>query len=254
MPKARMREDEEFAKSRFEAYLRSRAPAETLTWRPGDEPPDYYLMLGHYEFAVEITTLTDSISTSGGLLEMEGLDAWHKNFVKEIQNEAVLSGILSGDYNIVFGFVGFDVYGNRKIVKKRILEVIALTKTDSEFALRDIDIDGRPVCTMFKVRGNPSVACVGGPMVSKWDVEADQDAFIPLQNAINTKMKKLSHVSMQKILILRSTSILSDVELYRNFLSKLINVQYFHTVFIIGNWVKATNEQYVLYSANPEWR
>jgi hypothetical protein len=254
MPTARMREDEEFAKSRFEAYVRSRLPKKTIVWTPGDEPPDYYLTVGQDEFAVEITTLMDKVTTPRKEVTVEGLYASYDDFVKEIEAEASKSGILSGEYCVTFAPAHLDIYRKRKILQNEVLDFIRNTQTYPEVTATNMEIDGLPYCSIFKGQGKiPRVCIVGYPFVSKWDGEAIQQSYIILQNAIDTKAKKPAQLQKQKILVLRSTAVFSQVEIYRDFLPKVTNLQFFHTVFIIGSWIETTRRDYVLYTVDPGW-
>jgi len=54
-----LREDEEFV-------ITSVASAFSASWRPGENPPDAYLVLGSNEIAVEITTLTQYVTDGRG--------------------------------------------------------------------------------------------------------------------------------------------------------------------------------------------
>jgi hypothetical protein len=55
----RLREDEAFA-------ITSIARAFSGTWRPGENPPDAYLVLGAETIAVEISTLTQHVTDDKG--------------------------------------------------------------------------------------------------------------------------------------------------------------------------------------------
>src|SRR5579862_3885740 len=79
-PKSQLRDDEEFA-------ITSLATAFSATWRPGENPPDAYLIRGTDTVAVEISTLTQYVTDEKGARPRLSDDIPTAALADELNNE-----------------------------------------------------------------------------------------------------------------------------------------------------------------------
>ncbi|MCL5957998.1 MAG: hypothetical protein M1358_01560, partial [Chloroflexi bacterium] len=89
-----MRDDEELCKKCFDRYLVDSLGLRSRAWREGEDPPDYYLILGDRGFAVEVTNLIGELHTASGSISDEGYSAAVRKITKTIKSRAIEQGIL----------------------------------------------------------------------------------------------------------------------------------------------------------------
>ncbi|MDE3090782.1 MAG: hypothetical protein KGJ80_15510, partial [Chloroflexota bacterium] len=124
------RSDEEFCRSEFDKFLRESLGKTSIVWEEvaqSSEPPDYYLQLGDYRFAVEVTSIRETIKITPSPLTATGLSAASKKFVESIEKSAVDEGILTGMY--VVTLEPMDAFAEVKnLIAERILSYVRSTK------------------------------------------------------------------------------------------------------------------------------
>jgi hypothetical protein len=75
-----MREDEKFVVQAVAAFCSG-------SWRPGEDPPDAYIDIGSKEIAVEISTLTQHVTTDRGIRERLSDDETVTRLANELSDE-----------------------------------------------------------------------------------------------------------------------------------------------------------------------
>lgn len=81
------RGDEAFCTSEFEKFLRESLGKTSIVWEEvaiSAEPPDYYLQLENQRFAVEVTSIRETIKINPSSLTATGLSAASKRLVESI--------------------------------------------------------------------------------------------------------------------------------------------------------------------------
>ncbi len=126
-----LNEDEEFV---IESLSRSVGGS----WRPGEDPPDAYLVQGKIEVAVEISTLTQYVPTESGDLEPRlSQDMGILRMCDEL-NEELSEVIPSGSYVILTLTAPINKLRKFKsILKNKIIEIV--NKGDLEQSTFDIN-------------------------------------------------------------------------------------------------------------------
>lgn len=274
-----MREDEELCKHCFDRYLVDKLGSRGIRWRPGDEPPDYYLNVESREFAVEIRGLVGRTSTdSGSSISDIGYSASVKRLCERIQTAATQEGILSGFY--VIHFEGpFDHFGKaKKLVEKGALDYIEYTQSRSNAPWCMIFAPDR--AAMKKVHITPDeIASISGASArwmpgscsikkfgssrdliaetltardwSMWEGEMLAQACSLLQEAICEKKDKLKHITMvPKILLLLDQWPLAEPLIYQRCIGRVDFLDSFHSIFI----VESQNEGYFVQTQERSWR
>ncbi len=83
-----MRADEEQCKNKFDAFLRQRYLDGDISWRCGDEPPDYYVRLRGDCYAVEVTNLFENIELGDETTSHLGFRTRVLAFLRQIEQKA----------------------------------------------------------------------------------------------------------------------------------------------------------------------
>ena len=144
-----MRKDEEECKAAFHTFLASTQGLEDIRWYPGDEPPDYYVFLDRTKYAVEVTTAMEQINLKSKTMSHLAFRSTVCQFLKEVEQEALLSAILTGAYSV--RFKPLDSFGKlRRQIKKGINEYLCSTQNDSSAPAKTIIGKGHSRCEIIK--------------------------------------------------------------------------------------------------------
>jgi hypothetical protein len=247
-----MRDDEEFAKQRFDDYLHNKT-SEAIQWKDGNQnvPPDFYLTIGAEEFVVEVTALTEQIELSAKSMPIRTLHGWCNDFVAEVKRKALEAGKLRGTYYVSFSIADKDVYSVRKPLMRKLLELIANTQEEDQVASTPVEVDGIKYCSVQKTpRAGDNVFVGLYPSTANWEIEALEGALQLLKNAVTSKAKRLQPFSQKKILLLLAEYPFVSSGVYRNFVDD-VDLSQFHTVFIVDSL--GTDRSYVLYTEHRAW-
>jgi hypothetical protein len=244
---------EEFCRSKFDEFLRRQSPSVSLKWHEvlqQDEPPDYYLELGEAKYAVEVTTLMESVSVGSTSIPQAAVvqSLWH--FVDEVEQFARQGGYLKGTY--VVGFL--KPIDNFRVVREQIrdalLEYVKDTQDEDSAPEKAVFRRGAERCSIKKVHSLADKFHKAGPTDFKWEGEVASQICTLLDERLADKVDKLRTVVGPRILLLYDSYHFASLELYRQCVGRLPHVTFFHTVFI----VQGENTGIVLHSENDEWR
>ncbi|MCC6298064.1 MAG: hypothetical protein IT314_02110 [Anaerolineales bacterium] len=204
------REDEEYAKTSFDEYLRSKYPNIVIKWEDvpqQKEPPDYYLDLGVNKIAVEVTTLMESVDLGGEKpITFQGVINWMNKFVREVEKNALKQGYLYGTYVISFNRPIRNFGRLKQQVQSDILNYIYETRSlESAPAKIVYQAPRLQKCTVQKVNQNTNSIYRAGPTNGKHESEAKSQITDLIVKSIHEKETKLSKVHPPKILVLFNT-------------------------------------------------
>ncbi len=247
-----MRENEELCRRCFDRYLVDRLGLQPISWREGEDPPEYYLVVECRKFAVEVTTLVGEIKTgSKSIADIEYVAALRK-LAKRIQAVAIQRGILRGTYGILFNGP-FDRLGRiSSLIESQALNYIRDTQNLSEAPSCTIFKQGDRTCSIQKIKSSPDKIGYGInalPDWGKWEGDILTEACHVLQKAISQKKEKLEHITLPKILLLLDQYSFAEPHIYKQCIEGLNLLECFHSIFI----VKKENEGYFLHTQDRSW-
>jgi len=204
-----------------------------------NDPPDYWLTIEYgRKYAVEVTSskFCREISDYKGIAERTFVKSVYK-FAKDIESEAIKKNLLRGTYTLDFKKPIPD-RGYRKYMKKirafifnYLKETFDLTKTEpfsfyiDEVEIFDISKSNDDRNAFYALPGARS-AFINSP-------NNDELIVGMLQYAINDKMDKLKSIKEPKILIYYDTYYLSTEDNYLRCTTRLDNVGFFDSIFVI---------------------
>ena len=138
-------------------------------------------------------------------------------------------------------------------MEQQLFDYIKRTQFDSSPAKEYIVIDGKKSCSIHK-GGNPKPQVTIGayPITFQWEEDSKQEMCKLLHEALNTKSKKLSHISLPIILLLLDENHFLETAYYGNCTSVVSLLQQFHTVFVINPFSKG-EEDLMLYTSSTSW-
>ena len=269
-----MRPEEVFCQRRFDRYLNSRLGLQPA-WRPGPDPPDYFMEIGGSIFAVEITRLIGRVGGPGGpSMGDAAYEASMQQLCAEIERTASDEGLVQGIYilNPVGPFTEWPQA--RRLIKSNALHHIRSTRSAattpwqiiftesaqqpsgpriSVESARDAAIGAwvSGHCSIAKLAANPDgVYCVAtAPGRIMWEGEALVRACRMLQRAIIKKKRQLGDTVHPKILLLLHEWPMVDGSIYTQCLDRLRFLDCFHSVFVVHTRDRA----YFLYTQEPRW-
>lgn len=244
--------NEDFCKSEFDDYLRKVAPVTAIQWQDvpqRKEPPDYYLSYDGIEYAVEVTTLMETIPV--GMLSLPHAavvqSLW--GFVDEVEETAKRGGYLHGMY--VVGFLqpieNFSVV--REQIQAALLAYIAATQGLERAPEEEVFRHGPQRCSIQKVGNSRDKIEKAGPTDIKWEGEAAIQICSLLEERLADKCHKLRNIPNPKILLLYDSYRFADESLYKDCVARLADLAHFHTVFI----VRGNAGNFVLHSHDGVW-
>ena len=252
-------DSELFCEDVFHNYLKDHLMNFDAEWQryPNGEnnPPDFNLILRDQIYAVEVTETKIIRKDRNDTVEEKTFISSRKNFVKDVQSEALKLGILKGHYCIFF-LMSWTVSLNRKLkenVKKQLLKYIEKSKSEECLDPFDIKINCRIVCQIFKLN-NDFNEIFASFADGAWPESQEMQNYVCnfFQYAISDKIEKLEKYAVPppRILILFNTYYFSTPEMYKNCLLKIKNLEFFHSIFV----VMSRNNRFFLYTGDEEWK
>lgn len=233
-----MREDEQYACERFEAYVRERLPTAEIEWEEGEDPPDCYLQIDGRRFAVEITTIVDYVVVGTETIPRHSVETNRERLVEEIDNEAHSRGIASGKYYIGFPPLppGVDFMSRRRQIKEAILDTVKRSGAEPPGFSQVISFDGRDYCVVAKAHNDEDRIAYGAISTEygKWEGEIEEQARDLLQGVIDQKTEQLEGTSAPKILLVLHRYPYVDPVDYHRLVPDVEGLDEFDTVCIIG--------------------
>jgi hypothetical protein len=181
-----LRDDEEFVITSIAAKLSG-------TWRPGEDPPDAYLILGADTVAVEISTLTQYVTDDRGTRSRLTDDIATLKFANDLNDE--LKHLVPDGYTI--GLVLSSPILELRKTKAQLEKIIRdhLTDLTSLQADQHIKLNGNPIRVYLNHHGEALYKKVSAAFTnrsSNADILANTTQI--LEDRIVTKTKKCSHI------------------------------------------------------------
>lgn len=244
--------EEEFCHSQFNEFLHSFPSPSTIHWDEvpqHEEPPDYYVTLDGKKYAVEVTTLMETISVGRRDLPQIAIVQSLWSFVDEVEATAKRYGCLNGTY--VVGFIEpIDNFGSVKDeIQERLLEYVERTQHVDAAPEKTVFGYGSQQCWIEKVHGLSDQILKGGPTNVKWEGEAAIEICNLLKERLNDKRYKLRNVLKPKILLLYDHYRFANQSMFKACVDGGVKVASFHTVFVI----RAGGNNFTLSSENKNW-
>lgn len=241
----------------FHNFLKSKIPNNEFNWtrypNGPNEPPDFNLEIGKKQYSIEVTETKVIRKERGSEIEERTFFKSREDFVKELNKEANDSKILNGHYFIFF-LVPWTIPLTAKLknrIKSDVMNYIVNTKNEYDSSPHEIKDKYLTVCQIFKsgITGNRVTATFAD---GRWPNTEDSQQYVLdiVQEAISEKKRKMSakNISAPRILILFNTYSFAYPDNYKNCLSKLKNVSYYHSIFIVMSDIS-----FFLYSKEKNW-
>jgi hypothetical protein len=252
------REDEEFCRMQFSAFLSKFFSPPEVSWTEvaqQDEPPDYYLCLKDIHFAVEVTTLLEKIPVgSSSLLPPSVISKFVRDFVEKVEIVARAKGCLRGCYLVVFPTPIESLSDVQDEIQRTLLDYFrrtySLDTSPPEIVFERIApqrIFQR--CEVLKLHNKHDRILPGGPFWTKWEGNAAIILCDLLRESINTKVSKLANIAVPRILLLLDEYMFADRETYEKCIPHISLLSSFHTVFVVKN----DGGGFVIHSQNSHW-
>lgn len=246
------RADEEYCKSKFDAFLKRYVDPTAVVWEEvsqRDEPPDYFLHLHGVKFAVEVTTLMETIPVGTAALPEAAIigSLWH--LVDEVERIAGSEGHLHGMYLVDFSrpIDGFrDV---RHQIQSDLLDYIQATQGLSSAPEKTVFKQGNQWCRIRKLQDSPDKVVQAGPNRGKSEGDAAEDICNLLEERLVAKNHALRDIRYPKILLLCDSYHFASLDMYRDCISQLSLLASFHTVFVL----QGNGDGFVFHSEDPSW-
>jgi hypothetical protein len=223
-----LREDEEFA-------ITSLATAFSATWRPGENPPDAYLILGASAVAVEISTLTQYVTDGKGTRPRLSDDLATAAFANVLDDE--LKNLIPNGYTI--GLVlSSPILSLRKtraklaqILRTHIADLASL-ETD-----RKIQINGNDITIYLNHHGEKNFRKVSAAFLNRSsNPNVLSNVTQILEDRITTKARKCDRLQEPAPiwLALLNDYWLTDADTYRYALSRLSLEHPFEKILLVN--------------------
>ncbi len=203
------------------------------TWRPGENPPDAYLMQGNIEVAIEISTLTQHVTGKSGALEPRlSQDMGVLRLCNEL-NEELDNLIQPNKYIILTLHTPVDKLRKfKKILKDRLIEIANSGATEDVSS----DIKGNIIKVHIVKDLGPSkkkVVCVVVNRNSNPDITLNVN-FI-LSHRVQDKTHKCSNVTHRPLwLALFNDYWLADSNSFEQAMQQYSKVHPFEKIFLIS--------------------
>lgn len=252
------RDDEEFCKAQFDTFVKRFFAPSQVTWHEvaqQHEPPDYYLLLDNTKYAVEVTTLVESVRVgTSSQMPPSAVHRFLEQFVDAVEEAAKTEGYLRGYYLVEFTAPIDDFTVVREGIRDGLLEYIRTTSglesAPREKVFERIVSQRMPQqCWIRKVGSRPSKVKGGGPVWTKWEGEAAEEICGLLGKSLSGKAGKLKDVGDPIVLLLLDEYRLADRHMFEGCVRCLPWLAHFHTVFV----VQGRESAFLLHSQNPDW-
>ena len=244
--------DEESCRSEFDDFLRKASPSVVIRWhevRQQDEPPDYYLSLDGIEYAVEVTSLMETLPVGTLLLPYVAVTRSLWDFIDQVEETAKREGYLHGAYAV--GFLGPIEYFSmvKDQIRAALLNYIETTQGLESAPERVVFGYGGQRCSIQKIHNAGTKIVKAGPTNFKWEGEAAIQICSLLEERLADKCRKLRNISAPKILLLYDSYHFADKQMFKDCVTKLSDLASFHTVFV----VRGSTNSFILHTLNSDW-
>jgi hypothetical protein len=246
------RDDEEFCRKAFSAYLSSVSPSLSQVWaaiEQSEEPPDYELNLGGTDYAVEVTTLMEKVQVGNLHLPPIGITNSLWSIVRKIEQHAIDQGKLHGAYYVCFLHSIPNLAAIQEALEKFLFDYFEKTFAKDRAEQAELRIGFQHICFVAKVFNSETFVNIGGPVFAKWEGESSLPICSILQEAIEDKSRKLRMIDQPKILLLLDMYSFASNSAIKECVSVLSGLDAFHSIFI----TKPSGNHLMLKSENPVW-
>jgi hypothetical protein len=233
----------------FDNYLSSRYPQLDRKWEePEIDPPDWYIYIGDYLYAVEATSITEYMSVGqGDPVPSPAVMTSLTEFVDEIEQEAIDQGILSGAYLISLAPIP-NLRKHKKELISRFLDYISNTKdvpSAPEHSLGKIHNNRVSIVKMHN-RSSFITEMISGGVKSGHDAQVELEAY--LADAIATKQHKLQGIGDPLVLLILDAYHYSHLSDWSSAIATISGKQAFQAIVRVSS----TSEANVIWPPN-EW-
>jgi len=237
---------EPLARSAFQILL-SESGVRTQRWRPGREPPDYYLRADGVSYAVEVTQVLDRVGIGGLVLTTSAVRGALRAIAKEVQARADAACILSGLYVIALAPV-VRLCEQRAALCKEALDYIQRTQSASTAAPETIGHGtlNTPI-TITKRKSAPNGVWPSTPIrLSQRSPQLERDLLESIAGRMASKRKKLCRVRLPVVLLLLDG--FGYAEVNWQVLARSLDFTGYHTVGYVAGTCN------LLHTSNAAWR
>jgi hypothetical protein len=242
-----MRQDEEECKAAFQNFLAKTPDSANHEWAPGNEPPDCYLLINRTKYAVEITTAMEQINLENKTISELTFLNTVRRFLKEIEHEAILAGILTGAYSVTFKPID-NFRRSKQQIKRNITSYLRSTQNNLSAPAETIIGRGHSSWEIVK-RHSDRTYLSGSTTDGKWRGEAYRELSTLVDRILITKSEKLSAISKPWILLIANRYPWLENSDWHSSITSLKSIDEFHTVFLTSR----DRGTYVLHSENADW-
>ncbi len=240
-------EDEEFARRRFDQFLRNQNPAADPTWvevDQKDEPPDYWLLLDGCEYAVEVTGVHTRVKLGNQDKPARQLISSSQRLVKEIEKLARREGALKGWYRVT---ARPTAAFNPQRIRDGIFQYLAKTRDLAVATREPLTSGSRRTWLIDKVAERPDRVSFVFSGDARGRAQVVSELRTLIAERIADKESKLAQVHAPKILLLTDQHFFSEPSVWRE--ASPAELGSFHTIFRAA----CDLESYVLASRKAEW-
>jgi hypothetical protein len=217
---------EEFCRGEFDRWLKHHTGA-IPEWKPGDEPPDFWLTLNDVKYAVEVTRIVcqDDRKDWASL----------RKLAKEVSEMARNAGELSGTYLVTFEGRVAQMSKVRRSIKDRLLHYIRQTTSVETQSGQAIEVDGAVLCTISKLHNRGAALCPAGGVHNKAILVSDAQTKLRqlLQDSFTAKCKIPGKTDCPTVLILYDLVGLFDKDKFIECVEQIPETKLFHTIYVV---------------------
>jgi len=244
------REDEEFARSEFDRFLRGRTGDEKPVWdevAQAEEPPDFYLSLGAKRYAVEVTGILSQTELGAGRVPQIGVVVSSRRFVQRIERQTRCDGSLSGAYTVTVRPI--ENFNDRATeLEEAIANYIRKNKDAESAPAENLGRQRLDSWRIHKVHSQSDNLYFVFLPSAKFEGEIVKELRSLITDRIAEKREKLKLIDNPKILLLVDRYSWADSEIW--FKSAPTSYKEFHTLFTAAH----ERSSFVLHTEEPKWR
>lgn len=243
------RADEEYARRCFARFLEGRTGGRGSTWRVGEDPPDFRLLVGDSEFVVEVTSVVERIPCGGGEITDPLVEAVQLAFVETVRQLAGARSVQTGLFLLDLDGIPVDKK-ERQGALARARDYMGRWSQAIRGEREDILNDSSAVWAIEKWPAEEfSVESIlSSSPRGKWAGEIREELPRFVRIAMEEKTRKLAHLDGSRVLLLVDRYRLAESREWRAALPQDL-VAAFHTVAR----VHGACECEVLSTMEPAW-
>jgi len=198
------KEAEEPAQKLFEKYLIEEKGVKDLSWHRS-ETPDRILQCGINTYAVEITTLIESIPIGKSLAHsLQKSKAVHNNIARKIEKVAKEKCILRGTYSLVFGRSLLNKPNLEKITTDFVLNYFERTMMEEKAPPETLPSSDsvRSVAFIVKHCSDGAKLSYAHHPISAWQGDLSSEVQRIITERVESKIEKLTACEFPIVLLL----------------------------------------------------